>query len=308
MNDILVTILIIIVAYLVGLTIVNVVDNRLSDISINMPQINLPQNPISIKLDDDTRVYHSSGQNNYQITPGDGRRAVKVKNENGQEGGNSEEMCDSDFQGRGRLDSDDYRSVAQKTDRVSSEDEVIYAQIKSLPAIAVHRHGNNQLVPTHYKNPKEMSIAQIIKFRNHARFSKMTVGDYENWLLLFRTDPHNLNRVNRNNLIRVLKGDRLDSSDIPMIVNPEPPRSAENYFNDSYNGHPTKLANSDTAGKQLASNFDDFVQFSTPNELKHLRHMNTDELRKNNNGHVLDQVRPTISYKNQEISKTLTSA
>ncbi len=75
-NITIVFLLTIVFGYLLGLAIVNTVDRRLSDISINMPKINLPRQNIQIKLAPKSISNHSnldssfeSVQINNQFTP-----------------------------------------------------------------------------------------------------------------------------------------------------------------------------------------------------------------------------------------------
>src|SRR5438874_1116381 len=52
-NIVIVFLITVVFGYLLGLTITNVVDQRLSDISINLPKINLPRQNIYVNLDSD---------------------------------------------------------------------------------------------------------------------------------------------------------------------------------------------------------------------------------------------------------------
>jgi hypothetical protein len=61
-NIAIVLLLCIVFGYLLGLTIVNTVDRRLSDISINMPKINLPRQSINISVSDVSQRNGSSYQ------------------------------------------------------------------------------------------------------------------------------------------------------------------------------------------------------------------------------------------------------
>lgn len=70
------------------------------------------------------------------------------------------------------------------------------------------------LRPNYYKNPREMTPAQIIKFKNDAQLSKMTLQDYKNWLSLFEFDLDNLPKIHLANYNRVKSG--LPVYDIPL--------------------------------------------------------------------------------------------
>jgi hypothetical protein len=64
-NIVIVFLLCVVFGYLLGLTIVNTVDRRLSDISINMPKINLPRQSINIAVGGGTGESESSGVRQY---------------------------------------------------------------------------------------------------------------------------------------------------------------------------------------------------------------------------------------------------
>lgn len=79
--------------------------------------------------------------------------------------------------------------------------------------------------PNYYKDPKDMTPAQIIKFKNKAKVEKMTIGDYKNWLMLFKYDQENLPRYHLPNFQRLMMGQPI--YDIPLS---DP---VEEYFSDS---------------------------------------------------------------------------
>src|SRR6187455_734078 len=81
----------IVFGYLVGLTITNVVDQRLSDISINLPKINLPRQNIYVNLDMDSlenqkthRMNGISVRNQFQANRPDLGPSFQLKSPNAQ--------------------------------------------------------------------------------------------------------------------------------------------------------------------------------------------------------------------------------
>lgn len=66
----------------------------------------------------------------------------------------------------------------------------------------------------YYKDPRDMTPAQVIKFRKKAKMENMTTQDYINWLSLFRYDIESLPIEHRRNFQRYLQG--LPIYDIPL--------------------------------------------------------------------------------------------
>ena len=72
--------------------------------------------------------------------------------------------------------------------------------------------GDNQ----YYKNPNEMDIRQLIKFKKSAKFDKMTLTDYINWLSLYINDDSEvLSFKNQQNLLKLLQKREITEKDIP---------------------------------------------------------------------------------------------
>ena len=162
--------------------------------------------------------------------------------------------------------------------------------------------GSGQLVPTYYRDPKDMTLAEQIKFRNRAKIRRMTAKDYENWLMMFKEDPQNLTKVHRDRLRRVLKGDRLQAADIPDDSVKEIPPNAETRYNKKFKGQLTRVVEMETGTEgdedsthQIhAANYSDFDHYIPPKSLKHLSHFNPDETKKSGNK-FLDAIRPKPS-------------
>jgi hypothetical protein len=67
----------------------------------------------------------------------------------------------------------------------------------------------------YYKDPSEMTTRQLIKFKKYAKFDKMTLRDYLNWLTLYSNEPEILTPQNAKNLKRLKGGKRIRERDIP---------------------------------------------------------------------------------------------
>ena len=141
-----------------------------------------------------------------------------------------------------------------------------------------------------------MTDRQLYKFKVNAKFDKMTVQDYINWLVLFEDDLDQLSPRHLNNFLKLKKGIKITLNDIPRDKLP-PPMTAQTYFNELYllddqiNLYSPQV--SDTAGLQIPANYSDYSHFSAPQNLKHLI----------NPAPTLDQT--LIKHDNREVLQTL---
>lgn len=287
------------VAYILGLVIVGTVDNRLSDISINMPEIKLPHR---ILADGSTyyRImppFQSGGAKNVKANSRDRHARKKEHDEavseqkkgipNLQADLMQTSVCKLDSP-RGHYQSKQFKSeITGQINRIPSTPSE-HPIMKSLQVAYPHAdqsdqknisglvNPNSALVPTYYLDPAGMTVAQRIKFKKHAKFSNMTVLDFENWLMLYRKDPENLPNALRPSLRRLLKGERLTSSDIPKDILRVPP-TAEQSFGSNIRLPEDPVPESETGGMINAANFEDYDQYMPPKNMKHLAHINPDE-------------------------------
>jgi len=189
---------------------------------------------------------------------------------------------------RGRYDRDKYRSEAKKVEKVHSKvPHRSASSFKSQPAE----------IP-YYRDPKDLTPAQQLKFRSKANLRKMTLTDYKNWLLLFREDPENLSAQNRRMLTRLIKGQEINAEDIPQSNYPQPHNARERYHLLVDGDYPQPDSTSTTVRG--------FPGFRTPQNLKHLSGINPDEYRKSS-GAVLKKLQPAYSVKQKKISSSQTT-
>lgn len=72
----------------------------------------------------------------------------------------------------------------------------------------------------YYKNPDEMDMRQVMKFKKYAKFDKMTLTDYINWLSLYvNDDSEQLSLKNQQNLLKYLQNKPITEQDIPRASN-----------------------------------------------------------------------------------------
>ena len=192
--------MVLLIAALVGLTIVKVVDHRLGEVSINMPKITLPR--IAVYLDREGGV---SG------------RVI-------QSGGaaDTDSIC-TPSERRDTYDKQRYKSriVPITNDGITPEPSSDHRERPAPYDVALP---TNQVpeIPvaddTHYLSPSDMTPEQLNKFKNKAHFEKMTLGDYENWLWVHRETPAKLTPFHRANLRIILRGGTLTEADRPRVL------------------------------------------------------------------------------------------
>ena len=192
--------IVVIIAMILGLTIINVVDKRLSEISINIPKqnivVNLPEkNTVEgFESGSGTETVSSKSNTIYktpQYADQETRNQIPFTN-NG-----SEVVCSKDHK---------------------------------------HEDGGMGLVctygPTNYQNPKDMNERDRMIFKGSYP-ENMTLQDYINWLWLYKNDNSGLTIDHRKNLESLKKGIPLKYSDKPTTKE-APPLTAENYFDKMY--------------------------------------------------------------------------
>lgn len=382
-NLVIVFLMVVIFGYLLGLSVTNTVDRRLSDISINMPKINLPKQDIYLTLGSDQSPYNYHKLNSVQVhnTFNSGRndgpsydlkspnpQQKPLRNQNFYEGFENPTLTkedDSDLVRNKILPitksvyKKDFAHPKEPTVPVKAEEIKSFraseinskqdiqpttidqeAQEKSSEKFAaciqqaqpmigcetdadcnvVFGQGKNKCLsnhkcycvegsgafchygPTYYRDPKDMTARQVQKFKLNAKFDKMTLQDYVNWLMLFSEDLDQLAPRNLNNFIKLKKGIKITLNDIPRDKIP-PPMNAEDYFtqlymlDDQVNIYAPQV--SDTAGIQIPANYSNYSSFAAPQNLKHLvSRANTldQELTKDNHKGILQSVQSKISH------------
>jgi hypothetical protein len=382
--------------YILGLTITNVVDQRLSDISINLPKINLPRQNIYVNLDQGrdsgsksrqltirNQFQPNSGQSFQLKSPYPNLKPLKSidprsplsegfdsnidKNAgpSGLSGASDDddesellqakqnymdpgvyqkdfahpkkpkvpvqaEQVESNQVGHIRNDattvalgtdqSDQHQQDIKKCRNENSAKPPTVGCQSDADCNVVYGEGQNKCLsnnkcycmagsglfchygPCYYKDPKDMTDRQLQKFKQKAKFQKMTVQDYVNWLNLFEQDLDQLAPRHLNNYLKIKKGIRLEPNDIPRDRVP-PPMNAQDYFNQLYtlddqvNIYSPEV--SDTTGLQIPANYSDYSRFTAPQNLKHLNNRNSSldqELKKENNRGVLQTLQTKISH------------
>lgn len=284
-NLLIITVVVVLLAYGLGLIIVQTVDNRLSNISINMPEIKVPPANVVVRLNGSELgglgLGGSDQQTHYQIKP----KNKKIKIVTEQQGGAIPvtKMCKND---RPRhFVADVYKSKLGKLDKLPEKVEPteephvksLPARYPAAPATPLNPEQNVAGEKTYYLPLDRMTPEQKLKFKARAKFANMTLQDYINWLTLYKDDQHNLTKHNRQNLRRMLRGDILTVSDIPKDSNKIPSTAAQHYqkLTGDTNIDMTQPETTDVSIN--ASNYDAYDQYMPPKNLKHMTHFNQDE-------------------------------
>lgn len=256
---------------ILGLSVLRLIDMKLTDVSINIPPIKIPPSNVTIeypswmnqpKLIDTIENTNMVGGNNMckknkKISDKKkNNNKIKVKNikisENGGKNKSPDQnKCGPDFRSNNKeIGLSDY--VKTKTKNVdslktSNFEDITYPN-KSFVEINnhsydldskyhkyTHNFDNNHQYSDYeirnkqyYKNPEDMTMRQLNKFKKHAKFDKMTVNDYTNWLMLF--NDHQLSPFNQKNLLKLRKGHKLCESDLP--IHKLTPNNGSEYYNE----------------------------------------------------------------------------
>lgn len=119
--------------------------------------------------------------------------------------------------------------------------------------------------PVNYRDPRDMTPQERARFK--ARFrSDFTLQDYKNWLLLYRSDPENLRQHHRANLRTLLKGGQLSPKDVPK-VRIRPPTDAAEYFQKMYSGMNIAVQFPDGDSPYTGANYNEYDEFVPPENM-----------------------------------------
>lgn len=236
----------VIFSYILGLTIINVVNNRMSDISINMPKV-VPH--INFKITKDlsgsVNICHQSDKNDSSI-----KESFKnhVKEEE--------------------------PKIVYKLGCTSNQDcnQLHTGNICGVDNKCHCKKGSGtfcQLGRMKYKNPENMTPSELLEFKSKFR-KDFTLQDYKNWLLLYQNEIKILKPHHRKNLQKLLDGKKLRKRDIPNILT-VPQMTRSQYFQKMYNKNVRSKLYSDHLNGDpdlLGYNYNDYEEFIPPELLE----------------------------------------
>lgn len=156
-----------VMGHLLGTNILNLIDHRMNDISINMPKINLPKPTVIVNLDKKNSLYGGGTNTNtyYQLEPEPQNQNIKI--------------------------SPTIKKLSEKQE-IQTNHEISKIKFPTIKKINEPEETSTNSDSTYYKDPTDLNPRQIIKFKYRARLSKMTFQDYRNWLSVFQNDTESL--------------------------------------------------------------------------------------------------------------------
>ncbi len=293
-------------AAFIGLLIVKIVDARLKDISINMPTVNLPPIHINMGTTEGEGPQVTIGSLGTAVPDRQPGTANAIAVPDRQTGGAVPTVKGRDEQANEKLtvtptvtlsdvqtlpqecrDRTRYIASRYESDKVALKytgitPEPSYAHNESPApyprnpsALMTKPDPRSALTGQYYLDPQAMTPAQLDKFKFKAAFDKMTVVDYTNWLLLFKTESEKLSGFHRANLRVVLRGGKLSYEDLPR-VSPLPPTADHEYTAKISAGTLDNVPQPDTLG-YLPFNYDTNVGSEPNRSMRHLDFINPDE-------------------------------
>jgi len=177
-------------AYVIGLTIVSVINKRFSEISINIPtpQVNF-QMPPSPSSEGELREGFVSSIN---PTP-------PSLNFSGNLNYSNDDL-------RGFIGEREYQDCTEAVSQDRQEKE------EQMNRVCLMKHEHNKYLcsygKTNYMNPNELDVINR-RLYQYNYFSNMTLQDYVNWLWLYQQDPDKLCYEHHRNLMKLLRGESL---------------------------------------------------------------------------------------------------
>lgn len=253
---------VLIMVYLVGISIVKLVDNKLGDIEIKLPQINV-----------NTKLNVSKNAKGMINICGDKIQSEKIQSNEIQ----SENI--EAFDSIGKVDND-FKMINLNTDNTNNTNKIGCKSDEDCNI--VNGSGLNvcksdgtchclsgsgtfcQYGPTNYKDPKSMTDQEKRIFKYQYR-NNFTLQDYKNWLLLYKDDAQHLRENHRDNLAKLLRGDTLFVQDMPNI-RIIPPMDPADYFGKMYEGGKISVhfPEEGETGAMLPYNYGKYSEFISP--------------------------------------------
>lgn len=202
-TNILIFFFVVIVAMIFGMTIVNVVDKRLSDVTIKIPKQN-----VVVTLPDQNQDKNQS-------------------------------YVEEGFSSDHTLHSKPLKQSESESFKNQEESQIPQTPFTNGESVCTKKHAHGagigglcQYGPTNYAYPPDMSEKdrQVFKLTYP---DNMTLQDYINWLWLYEKTPDNLTKDHRKNFEALKRGMVLSYSDIPSSKK-SPPLNSQQYFDKLY--------------------------------------------------------------------------
>jgi hypothetical protein len=252
-NLIFIFLITVIIAYIFGLSLVNVIDDRLNKINIEQSKNNELNKPIENFVSENKREI--SEYKTYDFNKGN-----VIKNKNNFDAEYYNQMSkDSRVEGFSNNPSDSYKgwSIEQKKTQTCIKNHIHKKDGKDM---------NCTYGITNYADPKDMSPMDY-KIFNLNYPSNLTLQDYINWLYCYIDKEDELPYNHLKNLEKLKLGKELieEHGVCPPPGYNYPPMTSESYFDKMYNGvnefSTASPLNSNT-GAMLGYNYNEYSEFS----------------------------------------------
>lgn len=210
---IVITIILIFIAYAFGLTIITIFDRHLKNIEVITTRNNMLNENFENKYNE-----NKYNQNN--------------KNYDNEE----EEKEDLEKNLEEKLDVEEFNNFTSKY--ILNKECLDGWMMPTIPkekyniCINNHLHNKCERGKMNYPDPNQMSPIDKRYFKYNFQ-QNMTLQDYINWLWLYQNDTHNLSYENLKNLLKLKKGQYITY--IPTTAKTVP-RNTQDYFNNVYQG------------------------------------------------------------------------
>jgi len=178
-------------AYIIGLTIVAIINKRLTDISINIPAP-IIQWPSTVTPPITTPPPLNSTNNLKEGFGNPNPAPINCP------------LRDDDLRGFGKRR--EYADCTETTSQVAEE------KLQQMNRVCIMKHGHNKYLcqygKTNYLNPMELDPVNR-RLYQYNYFQNMTLQDYINWLWLYEKEPEKLCYEHNRNLAKLLEGKTL---------------------------------------------------------------------------------------------------
>jgi len=236
-NYILTVIIIVLISYVIGLTIVRVVDNRLGDISINLPKQN-----VVVQMPDGVENFTSHPEATEKKSKSKSEKEEDVNppspnivfDDNEIEGFSTHVLPNSAIS-LGDIDQyydPDY--AVNSRSKIAGDPAV--PQVKYTYCFKNHCHTTCSYGKTNYPDPKTLSPLDQRYYKYNYQ-NDFTFQDYINWLWLYKNSQEDLAYEHLKNLTKLVRDGSLEY--IPGVVPPKGiesvPINTADYFNKLYN-------------------------------------------------------------------------
>jgi hypothetical protein len=262
-NFLFIFLIIIIISYLLGISLINLIDNRLSKIKINIPKqdivINYPD-----KDTNNIEKFQNSNKLDVSINKEINNNNNKIKKTNFDSEYYDQMNNDSRVEGFSNTEPPEYKGW--KIDK-----KKIQVCIKNHNHVKNGKDLNCTYGLTNYADPKDMSSIDLnIFILNYP--PNLTLQDYINWLYCYIDREDQLPYNHLKNLQKLKQGKELieEHGILPPPSYNYPPLNSEDYFDKMYNNiNEFNIApplNSNTAS-MIGYNYNDYSEFSQNSDI-----------------------------------------